>query len=247
LLMGSDLRAGEIVAKLALSANGVSYHLRQLREAGLLRDRRSSVDARDVYYSIDHDRFHALYRAGNDTLHARIGRGGGTSLDAPDDRPLRVLFLCTHNSARSQLAEGIMRLLGRDQVEVFSAGTEPATVHPMAVALLHDWGIDTSTHTSKPMHQFFDATFDYVITVCDRARESCPTFPDDPQEIHWSLPDPIIIEDEQERWRIFQQIRRELYTRIQYLLNLRHPATGRRFVIHHPTFHQSANTGEDFE
>jgi protein-tyrosine-phosphatase len=243
LLMLNDLRAGEVVTQLNLPANGVSYHLKHLREVGLLRDRRSSMDARDIYYSIDLDRLHALYRAAGDTLHP-----GMTSTDTKatvewlDERPLRVLFLCTHNSARSQLAEGILRTLGRNQVEVFSAGNEPAEVHPMAIALLEAWDIDTSEHTSKSMDHFLGDTFDYVITVCDRVRESCPTFPNDPQEIHWSLPDPIGIEDEQERWRAFQHIRRELYTRLQYLLGLPHPATRRRFVIHHPTSQQQAGS-----
>jgi protein-tyrosine-phosphatase/DNA-binding transcriptional ArsR family regulator len=242
LLMLNDLRAGEVVQHLQLPANGVSYHLKHLRDVGLLRDRRSSLDARDIYYSIDLDRLHALYRAAGDTLYPGMAQTGGMLSDVLDDRPLRVLFLCTHNSARSQLAEGILRSLGREQVEVFSAGTEPADIHPIAVALLAEWGADTSSHSSKSMEQFRDDTFDYVITVCDRARESCPTFPNDPQEIHWSLPDPIGIENEQERWRTFQQIRRELYTRLQYLLSLPHPGTGRRFVIHHPTSQQLANS-----
>ena len=246
LLMLNDLRAGEVVMQLNLPANGVSYHLKHLREVGLLRDRRSSMDARDIYYSIDLDRLHTLYRAAGESLHPGMAHTEKKATsELLDDRPLRVLFLCTHNSARSQLAEGILRSLGRDQVEVFSAGTEPADVHPMAVVLLEEWGADTSSHSSKSMAQFRDETFDYVITVCDRARESCPTFPNDPQEIHWSLPDPICIKDEQERWRTFRQIRRELYTRLQYLLSLPHPGTGRRFVIHHPTSQQLANTAVD--
>jgi protein-tyrosine-phosphatase len=81
------------------------------------------------------------------------------------------------------------------------------------------------------MAQFLGQTFDYVITVCDRVRENCPTFPDDPRAIHWSLPDPIGIEDDDQRWRAFRQIQRELYTRMHYLLSLRHPATGRRLRI----------------
>lgn len=232
LLALSDLRVGEVVERLRIPHNAVSYHLKQLRTLGLLRDRRSSSDARDVYYSVDLDRLAALYFAAGAALHP-----GMATADADDarasvsDRPLRVLFLCTHNSARSQLAEGIMRFFGGDQVEVFSAGSQPTELHPMTIELLEECGIDSSRHTAKSLDQFLDQTFDYVITVCDRVRESCPTFPNDPAERHWSLPDPTLIEDEEQRWRAFQQVRHELATRIRYLLSLRHPATGRRLHI----------------
>src|SRR5918912_467332 len=119
LLALTDLRAGELVAHLHCPQNAVSYHLKHLRALGLLRDRRSTADARDVYYSLDHD------------LQE-------TAPEADASRPLRVLFLCTHNSARSQLAEGILRYLGGDAVEAYSAGSEPADVHPYALALLQE-------------------------------------------------------------------------------------------------------------
>lgn len=228
----SDLRAGEIVERLRLPANVGSYHLKQLRSLGLLRDRRSSSDARDIYYSVDLDRLETLYAAAGAALHPGMTPDAHEdSSPATHDRPLRVLFICTHNSARSQLAEGIMRHLGGDRVEVFSAGSDPAEVHPMALALLEEWDIDTSRHTAKSLDQFLDQQFDYVITVCDRVRDTCPTFPGDPQENHWSIADPAAVEDDDERWRAFQEVRRELCTRIRYLLSLRHPATGRRMQL----------------
>jgi arsenate reductase len=154
------------------------------------------------------------------------------SIQSTFERPLRVLFLCTHNSARSQLAEGITRWLGGDQVEVLSAGSQPSEVHPMTYRMLSDLGIDASTHSSKSIQRFLDQTFDYVITVCDRVKEHCPTFPGDPDEIHWSLPDPAAIADEEQRLDAFSRVCNELHTRIRYLLSLPHPVTRQRLKIH---------------
>ena len=230
--------------------NAVSYHLKHLRALGLLRDHRSDVDARDVYYSLDLDRLRALYVAAGDTLQVpgcagAMGTTGvadetkdeteaGDGKDAGDggrggaDRPLRVLFLCTHNSARSQLAEGLMRRMGGDGVEVSSAGSEPTAVHPDAVALLAVWGIDPARHYSKALDEVAEQSFDYIITVCDRVRDRCPVFPGDPTQIHWSFPDPVAIADEAAREQAFRTVGRELATRIGYLLALPHPETGRR-------------------
>ncbi len=231
LLALTDLRVGEIVEYLNLPHNRVSYHLRQLRSAGLLRDRRSSYDARDIYYSVDLDRLDALYAAAGDALNpGRRERTEEASTGTDVNPPLRVLFLCTHNSARSQLAEAILRYLGGDEVEVFSAGNEPTEVHPVTLELLEAQEIDASRHTSKSMEPLTAQHFDYVITVCDRVRENCPTFPGDPEQIHWSIPDPVAIEGDEERWAVFCEIWGELNTRIRYLLLLPHPATGRRFL-----------------
>ncbi len=226
----TDLRAGEIVARLRLPQNAVSYHLKHLRAVGVLRDRRSSADARDVYYSIDQARLHALYLAAGEVLHARTP---DTQPNAGYDQahPLRILFLCTHNSARSQIAEALARQLGGGQVEAFSAGNQPTHLHPMTVETLHEIGIDPQGHTSKLMDQFVDQEFDYVITVCDRARESCPTFPGDPVQIHWSFLDPAAISDSHAQRQAFRTIRRELETRLRYLLSLPHPRMGQRMRL----------------
>jgi arsenate reductase (thioredoxin) len=132
-----------------------------------------------------------------------------------------VLFLCTHNSARSQMAEGILRHLAGDRFEVESAGTEPSRIHPLAVRAMAARGIDLSGQTSKPMDRLAGKSFDYVITVCDRASESCPVFPGAPQRIHWSIPDPAAVEgDETARAAAFDAAGQELATRIRHLLAL---------------------------
>jgi protein-tyrosine-phosphatase/DNA-binding transcriptional ArsR family regulator len=235
LLALSDLRAGELVAALRLPANAVSYHLKQLRALGLLQDRRSSADARDVYYHVDVDRLQTLYRAAGDTLHPALsdqpddGAAPGTAPEqAGASRPLRVLFLCTHNSARSQLAEALLRYMGGDQVQAYSAGSVPTQVHPDTLTVLRELGIDPTPHYAKPLEPFVGQTFDYLITVCDRVREYCPVFPGDPVQIHWSIADPVAIEDPERRLQAFREVARDLTTRIRYLLALPHPATGHR-------------------
>ncbi len=109
---------------------------------------------------------------------------------------LRVLFLCTANSARSQLAEALFRQLSRGRADVFSAGTQPAAaVHPTAKAVLEEkFQIDAAALQPKHLNQFVGEQFDYIITVCDRAAEACPVFPGDPERIHWSYADPAAVE-----------------------------------------------------
>jgi arsenate reductase len=117
----------------------------------------------------------------------------------------RVLFLCTHNSARSQMAEGILRRLGGEGFEVFSAGTVETRVHPLAVTAMAEKDMDISSQRSKHMDEFAGEQFDYVITVCDNANESCPIFPGSPERIHWSIPDPSAVEGSEEvRLRAFR-------------------------------------------
>ena len=102
----------------------------------------------------------------------------------------RVLILCTGNSCRSQMAEGVLRHFGSNRFEVFSAGTKPSSVNPIAVQVMQEIGIDISGHCSKHVDEFNGQAFDYVITVCDNARESCPFFPGKTQRLHWEFPDP---------------------------------------------------------
>ena len=232
MLAETDLRVGEIVERLRAPQNAVSYHLRQLRELGLLRDRRGGYDARDVYYSVDLDRLQTLYMAAGNSLHP--GLSGQAQDEAAGDeiaQPLRILFLCTHNSARSQLAEAIARKIGGEGVDAYSAGSVVSELHPLTVRLLREWDIDTSAHYSKTLDRFLGQEFDYIITTCDRANESCPVFPGDPKRIHWSFPDPKAIEDPDEQLRAFQRIRQELCTRVRYLLCLPHPRTGDRISL----------------
>jgi arsenate reductase (thioredoxin) len=111
---------------------------------------------------------------------------------------VRVLILCTANSARSQMAEGLLRELGGEKVEAFSAGSEPSRVNPYAIEAMAARGIDISSHRSKSLQEYIQQPFDYVITVCDNAAESCPLFPGKAQRIHWSFPDPAAVEGSHE-------------------------------------------------
>ena len=136
----------------------------------------------------------------------------------PAGRRTRVLFLCTHNSARSQMAEGILRRLGGDRVEAASAGTEVTRVHPLALREMSERGIDISGQRSKHLNELLGERFDYVVTVCDHANESCPIFPGDPERIHWSIPDPSAVEgDEETRQAAFKRAADELMARIRSL------------------------------
>ena len=127
----------------------------------------------------------------------------------------RVLFLCTHNSARSQMAEGLLRSLGGDRFEAHSAGTEATGVRPLAVKAMRELAIDISTQTSKTLDPYVDQRFDYVITVCDDANESCPIFPNATHRLHWSLPDPSkATGTEEQQLAVYRTVREELRTRI---------------------------------
>ncbi len=123
----------------------------------------------------------------------------------------RVLFLCIHNSARSQIAEGLLRQLYGDRYEVYSAGTAPTEVDPYAIRVLAEIGVDGARHRSKGIEEFLGMEFDYVVTVCDPVREACPVFPLAKQQLHKSFPDPTAIEGtEGEKLRVFRELRDQL-------------------------------------
>ena len=127
----------------------------------------------------------------------------------------RVLILCTGNSARSQMAEGLLRHMAGDRMEVHSAGTRPGHVRPEAIAALAELGIDIRGHWSKHVDTFAGQTFDYVITVCDHANESCPVFPAGTQRIHWSFEDPAAATgDEAHRLAGFRKVRDQIAHRL---------------------------------
>jgi len=131
----------------------------------------------------------------------------------------RVLFVCTHNSARSQMAEGLLRHYAGEHFEAFSAGTEPGSLHPLAVRAMAEVGIDISDQSSKPVDRFLDQAFDLVVTVCDQARESCPVFPRATSQLHWSFEDPSQVEgSEEERLEVFRRVRDEIAARVEQLL-----------------------------
>ncbi len=132
----------------------------------------------------------------------------------PDKR--RVLFLCTGNSARSQMAEGLMREVAGGRFEVFSAGTHPKGLHPQSIEAMKEIGIDISKQTSKDVSLYTGEKFDYVITVCDRAREHCPIFPGT-QRIHWGFDDPADVPAERQT-ETFRRVRDEIQKRINLFL-----------------------------
>jgi len=132
----------------------------------------------------------------------------------------RVLILCTGNSARSQMAEGLLRHEGGDRCEVFSAGTKPGIVRPEAIAVMHEIGIDISGHRSKSVDEFMGQPLDVVITVCGNAKESCPVFPAATRRLHWPFADPAAIAgSEDQRIAAFRRIRDQIHGRIMVFLN----------------------------
>lgn len=130
-----------------------------------------------------------------------------------EPKPIRVLILCTGNSARSQMAEALLRQRGQGRYEVHSAGTEPKGLNPLAVAALADRDIDIAGARSKGVTEFVDQPFDYIITVCDNANEACPVFPGAGQRLHHSFADPAAaVGTTEERLAVFRRIRDEIDT-----------------------------------
>ncbi len=224
LLARSDYCVQELSHLIQQPHNLVSYHLRQLRSQALVTERRSAADSRDMYYSLNFDTLHTQFFAAADTLHPALSGTDATvqEREAPlPEKPIRILYLCTENSARSQIAEALTRHLSKGKVEAYSAGSHPTAVHPFAIRVLAQQGIDISHLRSKHFDEFKGQSFDKIITLCDRVREVCPTFPDDPERIHRSFPNPAAVEGtEQEQYHAFEQVELQLTTRIRYLLAL---------------------------
>lgn len=197
--------------------NLVSYHLARLRAFGLVSAHRSSADGRDAYYTLDIARCGALLAEAGSALHPAL-RPPAASTPALRAQ-MRVLFLCTGNSARSQMAEALVESLSGGMVEARSAGSHPKRLHPNAVRAMRERGIDISGHRTKPISEVVDEHFDYVITLCDRVREVCPPFPAHPRMIHWSVRDPSTEPGtDRQTYPAFQRTAHELETRIQYQL-----------------------------
>lgn len=130
--------------------------------------------------------------------------------------PIRVLFLCTGNSARSQMAEALLRAYGGSDFAVASAGTDPKGLNPLTVEVMAEAGIDVSHQQSKSLDAFLGQSFDYVITVCDRARDNCPTFPGDNERIHWGYDDPAAATGTREQQlAVFRRVRNEISERLR--------------------------------
>jgi protein-tyrosine-phosphatase/DNA-binding transcriptional ArsR family regulator len=220
-LARSDRMVHELTGLVRQPQNLVSYHLGKLRDAHLVSARRSSADRRDAYYTVDLTRVGQLLAATGAALHP------GLRLTPPVPSRLRpgeatvwVLFLCTGNSARSQMAEALVRARSGGLVEAHSAGSRPKPLHPNAVRVMREErGIDLAGHGSKHLSMYAQQRFDWVISLCDRVREVCPEFPGRPETIHWSIPDPAAEPgDDEASYPAFRQTAAELETRIGFLL-----------------------------
>ncbi len=245
-LASGDRRVRELVAATGQPQSLVSYHLRQLRSGGLVSARRSSFDGRDMYYSLDLDGCAQALAGAAVALHpglafldsapvaprpadpapgsAAPGQAGVTPA------PRRVLFVCTGNSSRSPMAEGLLRYRAGARAAAASAGIRPKPVHPHAVAVMRDrYGVDIAGHRPVQVETAARERFDYVISLCDKAREACPEFTGRPGLIHWSLPDPAAGEGGLAGYPAFERTAAELDARIGFLLpvlDLAVPAVG---------------------
>jgi ArsR family transcriptional regulator, arsenate/arsenite/antimonite-responsive transcriptional repressor / arsenate reductase (thioredoxin) len=221
-LARGDQRVRELVAATGHPQNLVSYHLRRLRDGGLVTARRSSFDARDTYYRLDlHECARALTGAAA-SLHPGLAREAGQEPGqaTPSGRSrCRVLFVCTGNTARSPAAEGLLRHRAGARVLAMSAGIRPKPLHPAAVAVLRDrYRVDISGHRPTHVETVAGQRFDYVVSLCDKAREACPEFAGRPERIHWSLPDPAAGEGGLAETAAFERMAADLDTRIRFLL-----------------------------
>ncbi|HEX5194139.1 MAG TPA: metalloregulator ArsR/SmtB family transcription factor [Solirubrobacteraceae bacterium] len=218
-LAHTDLRVSELCRRLGLQQNLTSYHLRQLRDEQLVSARRSSFDGRDVYYTLDPVRCRQLLDDSAAMLHPAFSRPPAANAATTERRPTSMLFLCTGNSARSQLAEAIARQLGGPAVSASSAGSHPKPIHANALRVMRDRGLPPHGLHSKHLDEFADQHFDHVITLCDRVREVCPEFPGKPNHPHWSIPDPSREgSTDRESYPAFTRTADELEHRIRALL-----------------------------
>ena len=198
----------------------VSYHLRQLRDGGVVLVRRSAADGRDTYYMLDLAHCGRLLANVGVALHPALAPTTPPHV-APERRstPAHVLFLCTGNSARSQMAEALCAQLSDGAVRSVSAGSHPKPLHPNAIRVMRDRGIDISGWRSKHLSEVAGRCFDYVISLCDRVREVCPDFPGAPELIHWSVPDPARNPGrDEETLPAFERTAAELESRVGFLL-----------------------------
>jgi ArsR family transcriptional regulator len=211
-LRHSDRQAVELATELNLPQNLLSYHLGLLRQAGLVQAHRSDADARATYYGLD---LAALRRA-----HQRLGLSlalpGGAASALPSEP---VVFLCTHNSARSQMAEGWLRTLSAGHVPSRSAGTHPGRLHPLAVEAMREVGVDIGYQHSKGMETLAGIEARVAVTVCDLAREECNPVAFSPLQLHWSIADPAQVQGSRaEQLAAFRATRDQLRTRVEGLL-----------------------------
>lgn len=212
-LAGSDLRVRELVARVGEPQNLVSYHLRLLRDGRLVTATRSSFDGRDSYHHLDLDRCAAALADAGAALHPALA----AAPREPAAGRAEVLFVCTGNSARSPVAEALVRHRTHGRVAAASVGTLPKpALHPDAVRVLHDrFGIDVSRRRPRGFDTVAGRRFSHVVTLCDRAREVVPDFPDHTRRVHWSIPDPATAPDTPSA---FRRAADEIDARVRHLL-----------------------------
>ena len=235
-LATSDHRVSDLVELIGQPQNLISYHLRLLRGAELVTARRSSFDARDSYYHLDLDGCADKLGAAGAALHPmlRLGPPSPPTMTTEQGRRLRVLFACTGNSARSPIAEALLRHRTGGAVDVASAGSRTKEhLDPNAVRILREhYGIDISDRRPRHLDSLAGRWFDYVITLCDKVREVCPEFLGHPRLIHWSIPDPAAAADGgHDGSQAFRHAAADIDARIGHLL---HILTG---VHHHEEVH----------
>jgi protein-tyrosine-phosphatase/DNA-binding transcriptional ArsR family regulator len=231
-LAASDRSVRQLCAAVDREQSLVSYHLGRLRQAGLATARRSSADGRDTYYRLDLQRCRSLLSAAGSAIHPGLGvRAEEPSIDGVS---ARVLFLCTGNSGRSQMAEALLGQRTGPSTVIASAGSRPKPIHPHAVTVMAERGIDISAWRSKHLDEVTDRPWDHVVTLCDRVREVCPDFGIGTRRIHWSTPDPSAPSTPgADTVAAFRQLAEDLDQRIEFLLPLIHTTAQRQGA--HPT------------
>ncbi len=219
-LARSDRMVHELTGLIGEPQNLVSYHLGKLRDARLVSAQRSSADRRDAYYTIDLTRISNLWLSTGKAIHPGLILSAHPPRSEARPATASVLFLCTGNSARSQMAEAFVRALSGGVVDAYSAGSHPKPLHRNALRVMKDeYGIDMSSQASKHLGVFADQCFDSVISLCDRVREVCPRFPGDPDAIHWSTRNPADAgADDNASYPAIQQTAAELQIRVGFLL-----------------------------
>ncbi|MFE6176246.1 ArsR family transcriptional regulator [Streptomyces sp. NPDC056464] len=221
-LADGDQRVRELVERVREPQNLVSYHLRLLRDGGLVAARRSSFDGRDTYYHLDLERCAEALAAGGAALHPALRQAPALPrrrVTGARSHRVTVLFVCTGNSARSPIAEALLRHHTAGHVTTASAGTSPKPhLHPHAVRVLREsFAIDLSGGRTQHVDDLSDRRFDHVITLCDKAREVCPEF--GPRRVHWSIADPGAADDTgRVGYTAFQHTAADIDTRIRHLM-----------------------------
>jgi len=224
----SDRTVRELTELLGERQSLVSYHLKELRAAGVVASRRSAADGRDTYNAVDLDRCGELLGTSATALHPGLhlvpGPTPGAALPSSSEprgrrRRPSVLFLCTGNSSRSQIAEALTRSMSGGAVDAASAGSHPKPLHPGAVRVMADRGVDITDARPTHLDRYARRRFDVVVTLCDKVREVCPEMPGAPTTAHWSVADPAVEAGPVDADHpAFDRTAAELERRIRYLL-----------------------------